>query len=644
MRMGYTGFGPDRKGLPPRPARARRPARPGASAGRGVGTKPPTIDALCNPEFLMAAYRKLSDGGQAAGPDGITYTDLSPSEVWEILRAVAREIKAGTWRPGASREKQIPKAGGKGYRTLKLANIVDRVVGRALADLMTPTFEKAFLPNSVGFRPGRNVHMLLAALAIVMPARELWVIAQDDIKNAFDHVPIDTAVDLHRKYTKDPRLLTLVELVLRGGRDTNRKEGIAQGDPYSPLVLNLLTHHILDLPAEQLTPYWARYADNLVYLARSLTDGAQALRLADDLLCRNGMTLKRVTPPADLHTGDQVEVLGFTLSCNEGKLNIDLGTEALTKLEAGLAMAHQTEDPSQTADSVVTGWVHAYGPAIENGNETVITDQILRTAARTGHRELDPDRIHRAIQKARTAWTSLRKRAETDRTVLKGILADVPAPPPPPATARPVANVPASTDDRDKIGPASADRSSTPADPVPTRPVHRRPPPRVVGTCTRYRSGRAVIIIRLSLRSGQTICWDGRPRPSPDRCPSSGSHGARHRPDVDWAQHPGGPRHLPELRGPPHTCRRTGSPWSRPRTRGPPRSRMTSDLPARNGPPSRTFFPVSTDRARCPAGSEGRTRQGRVRGGHRAPSAGYVPGPDRPTGTHGDVADSSARD
>src|SRR5262249_303814 len=92
------------------------------------------VEQIGHTDNLMACYDLLKrEGGPAPGPDGVSYADLSRAEVADILRDVSKEIQEGTYRPGATKEVRVPKLEKGKFRTLRLSNLVDRVVGKALS-------------------------------------------------------------------------------------------------------------------------------------------------------------------------------------------------------------------------------------------------------------------------------------------------------------------------------------------------------------------------------------------------------------------------------------------------------------------------------------------------------------------------------
>ncbi len=59
----------------------------------------------------------------------------------------------------------IPKADGR-QRPLGIATLEDKIVQRAVVEVLNAVYEADFLGFSYGFRPGRNPHDALDALTV----------------------------------------------------------------------------------------------------------------------------------------------------------------------------------------------------------------------------------------------------------------------------------------------------------------------------------------------------------------------------------------------------------------------------------------------------------------------------------------------
>jgi hypothetical protein len=120
----------------------RRHARESAVAARG-SKQQRTEFAAClrrraaDPRNLHLAIEHLTTrGGPAPGPDGLVLRDLDVRDRWLLARALGRALADGTYRPGPHRSVAIPKASGRGHRVLAIQDVQDRVVQRAVAQIL----------------------------------------------------------------------------------------------------------------------------------------------------------------------------------------------------------------------------------------------------------------------------------------------------------------------------------------------------------------------------------------------------------------------------------------------------------------------------------------------------------------------------
>jgi hypothetical protein len=373
----------------------------------------PSLRQLASADNLIDTYYDMkSRAGEGPGPDGLSYCDLSPGEVAHILRELSAAVLAGSYRPGPTRQVRIPKPRG-GHRTLSVGNLCDRVVAAALHNATEPLWESVFLPCSHGFRPGRGVWTLLAELGAAISREGLWVLGLADVKDAFPSVVLADVLADHGGHILEPSLLTLTEVVLRGGDDPQRPRGIDQGSPYSPTALNVRLHHALDLGANQghhPHRHYFRYADDLTFLRRSVSEGRQALSHASRLLEMNGFAIKAGADVHDLRAGQKAQLLGLLLSMRDGRLHLQPGRDAWKKLEQALVMTHETANPTGAARTVVNGWVEAYGLAFADWRVTTL-DRLLMMAARLGFREVtSPEGLADQCELAWRRWDTFRRR------------------------------------------------------------------------------------------------------------------------------------------------------------------------------------------------------------------------------------------
>lgn len=110
---------------------------------------------------LRAAYYGLKRDA-AAGVDGETWRAYG--EHLEVnLQDLAERLRRGAYRAKPVRRAFIPKADGR-LRPLGVPALEDKLVQRAVVEVLSAIYEQDFLGFSYGFRPGRSPHHALDAL------------------------------------------------------------------------------------------------------------------------------------------------------------------------------------------------------------------------------------------------------------------------------------------------------------------------------------------------------------------------------------------------------------------------------------------------------------------------------------------------
>ena len=388
-----------------------------------------TLRQIADRDHLMDCFRKLvREGGPAAGIDGISPQQISLKDFGEIAGKLSKAIMEGKWRPQKTRQQPIPKPGTTEKRTLKIGVTLDRIVGKSLHETLQPVWEKLYLKNSFGFRPERSVWQMIAELEATMEKHDRWVLVIDDVRKAFDDVEIAKAIKAHQtaaaSKSKGKQLilsddaLKIIEVVLRGHDDHD--VGIDQGGCYSPDAMNIFLHTVHDIPLTAVDEVllWFRYADNLAYVAPSISEGHRVLNLVRRLLHKAGLSLKGEGGITDLNTAkdNPAQLLGFSLWREDGRLRIELGEACLTQLQEHLAQAWNSPDPVKTAITILRGWINANGPAFENG--VAVLADVLRLASRLGFRELpEVDELRGWWEMSWQRWRACQRRAR--RRVLR---------------------------------------------------------------------------------------------------------------------------------------------------------------------------------------------------------------------------------
>jgi group II intron reverse transcriptase/maturase len=226
-----------------------------------------------NVDLLTDAYLWLKRSA-APGVDGVTWQEYAQDFEANIGDLHAR-IHRGAYRALPSRRKYIAKPDGR-QRPLGIAALEDKIVQRALVEVLNAIYEEDFCGFSYGFRPGRSQHDALDALATAITRTKVNWIYDADIRSFFDSVSHDWLVRFAEHRIGDPRVIRLIRKWLKAGvmEDgvlTPTEEGTPQGAVASPLLANLYLHYVFDLWAQRWRHHHAqgnvifvRYADDIV--------------------------------------------------------------------------------------------------------------------------------------------------------------------------------------------------------------------------------------------------------------------------------------------------------------------------------------------------------------------------------------------
>src|SRR5438034_2174858 len=101
---------------------------------------------------LWEAWERVRANRGAAGVDRLTLEAVEVYGVGRMLDELARDLRAGVYRPAPLRRLEIPEPDGR-MRPLGIPTVRDRVCQQAVRIVLEPVFEADFLPCSFGFRP-----------------------------------------------------------------------------------------------------------------------------------------------------------------------------------------------------------------------------------------------------------------------------------------------------------------------------------------------------------------------------------------------------------------------------------------------------------------------------------------------------------
>jgi RNA-directed DNA polymerase len=232
---------------------------------------------------LRAAYFALRPRA-APGVDGVTWADYG-LDLEVNLRDLHARVHRGGYRAKPSRRACVPKADGR-QRPLGVAALEDKILQRALVEVLNAIYESDFLGFSYGFRPGRSPHDALDALAAAIKTRHVNWVLDADFREFFTSLDHRWLVRFLEHRIADKRVLRLIQRwlsagVIEKGSWTACEEGVPQGASASPLLANVYLHYVFDLWAHQ---WRGRHARGEVLIVRFADDFVVGFEYRSDAL------------------------------------------------------------------------------------------------------------------------------------------------------------------------------------------------------------------------------------------------------------------------------------------------------------------------------------------------------------------------
>ena len=291
---------------------------------------------------LRAAYWALKPKA-APGVDGVMWGDYG-QELEANLQDLHARVHRGSYRARPSRRAYIPKPDGR-QRPLGIASLEDKILQRAVVEVLNAIYEADFLGFSYGFRPGRRPHDALDALAVGIEKRKVNWILDADIRGFYDSIDHAWMLKFLEHRIADRRVLRLIRKwlkagVIEHGEWSETTEGTPQGASASPLLSNVYLHYVFDLWAHQWRRRNARgevilvrFADDYVAGFQHRDDAERFLAELRDRLAKFSLELQaektrliqfgrfaaQQRKQRDLGKPETFDFLGFTHICGKTK-------------------------------------------------------------------------------------------------------------------------------------------------------------------------------------------------------------------------------------------------------------------------------------------------------------------------------------
>jgi RNA-directed DNA polymerase len=347
------------------------------------------LEEILDYRNITKALQQVTGNKGAGGVDGMQADELRDwlEANWVKLK---QSILEGSYLPSPVRKVEIPKQSG-GTRELGIPTVVDRLIGQAIHQWLSPQYEPGFSENSYGFRVGRNAHQAVEQAKKYLGEGKNWVVEMD-LDKFFDRVNHDKLMGLLAKRIADKRTLKLIRGylnsgIMEGGLVSLRTEGTPQGSPLSPTLSNIVLDE-LDRELGGRGHSFVRYADDVSLYVRS-EKAAQRVKESITEYIEKQLKLRVNREKTKVSQGQQSTLLGFSFYRSKGQWEIRIAPKSLKRIKEKIRAKTKRNDPSNAGEklkrleAVIEGWVNYFRIArAKTAMQTL--DEMVRHRIRTG--------------------------------------------------------------------------------------------------------------------------------------------------------------------------------------------------------------------------------------------------------------------
>lgn len=279
------------------------------------------MGAILSQSNIKQAYKQVKKNKGVAGIDQMTVGEFA---AWyaENGETLLSKLYNGTYQPQGVKQVEIPKPNG-GKRKLGIPTVTDRIIQQAIAQVLSPIYERKFSDHSYGFRPNRSAHQALKKGSDYVAEGRYYVVDMD-LRTFFDVVNHDRLLYRLSLTIGDKTLLGLIRKYLQSGimvdgLVSQRTEGTPQGSPLSPLLSNIVLDE-LDKELEKRGHKFVRYADDFNIYVRSQEAGERVMESVSNFI-ESKLKLIVNKEKSRVCKVNQTNFLGYTIQ-KDGNLSI----------------------------------------------------------------------------------------------------------------------------------------------------------------------------------------------------------------------------------------------------------------------------------------------------------------------------------
>jgi group II intron reverse transcriptase/maturase/CRISPR-associated endonuclease Cas1 len=243
------------------------------------------LDA-CDSEQLFKAYLHVSQDDN----------ETDTTQIEKTLEVLRGKLLEGSYEVPPLQPKRIFNQEQGTLRILSVPPFLDRVLQRAVAQVLTPVLDSVMYHGSFGFRHGHSRHQAAEMVRQAHEAGYDWIF-ESDVEAFFDSIQWTKLQSRLLAILNDEPIVARVMAwmqapVQRLGQLEYRSAGLPQGSPLSPVLANLMLDDF-DHDLERLGLKLVRFADDFLVLCRSREQAEQVESVVRESLAEAGLTMNQ---------------------------------------------------------------------------------------------------------------------------------------------------------------------------------------------------------------------------------------------------------------------------------------------------------------------------------------------------------------
>ena len=252
-------------------------------------------------DWMQESFKRIKPD-TSPGVDGQTLA-MYEENLDHNLQDLLERAKSGSYVAPPVKRVYIPKGNGREQRPIGIPTVEDRILQRAVLQVLEPVFETDFFDFSYGFRTGKSPHDAVDYLWKQIYQQNIGWVIDIDIRKFFDTMDHQHLRTFLRQRVQDGVITRLIGKwlkagVLERGAISYNDEGSPQGGVISPLLSNIYLHEVLDrwfakeiMPLLKGRAIIVRFADDCVLGFENQHDAERVFKVLPKRFAKFGLQL-----------------------------------------------------------------------------------------------------------------------------------------------------------------------------------------------------------------------------------------------------------------------------------------------------------------------------------------------------------------